>query len=270
MPAAPGLARSGGGTAVAAVDRKMGWISSLRGRVQCRYLMVYRVDPAVAAPLLPEGSSPHVFRGSTLIVLCYTHLVGASSRLLPRWLRGQSDHLAWRIPVVRDGVRGVWIPRRDTSSWVSVRFSGALSQGTYHLARFELEDGEGRLRLRVSAGGEEVLYLAAEHAGELRGSLFSTTRQAHEYLAEAGAVNPPDPLAPALDRLDVGTGNTVEPLLVRELRIPRFEDVGLFPRGSVEFDCCLRLTNARRTDPLRVSELRPLEVPLEGAVPSRG
>lgn len=243
-------------------------LDGLRGRIELRYLLVHRVDPEAVAPLLPSDSTPLVHRGSTLVTLCLTRQQAPWNRWLS-WPRRVRDHLAWRIPVERGDPRrrAVFVARRETSSWLVARFHGAVTRGTYRHSRFQMEDDGVHVRLQVELrGGTEVLRVHARRGGELRGSIFATARQAHEYLAFAGPVRPPDPLAPLLDRLDVGDGWSVEPLAVDDIRVPRFADLGMFPEGSVEFDSLFRLTQVQR---LGLRALDPVEG-LELAAPSGG
>jgi len=245
-------------------------LSGLRGRIEQRYLLVYRVDPAAAAPLLPDDSTPLVYRGSTLVTLCLTRQEAPWNRIVS-WPRRTRDHMAWRVPVERGDPprRAVWVARRETSSWLAARFSGALTRGTYRHARFAMRDDGARIDLAVAlGGGTEVLSLRARRTGELRGSIFATARQAHEYLAFAGPVHPPDPLAPMLDRLDVGDGWSVEPLEVETMHVPRFEDLGLFPEGTVEFDSLFQLTQVQRVGLRRLALVE--DDGLELATPTSG
>jgi len=243
----------------------MSLITDLRGRIERRYLVVYRVDPDAAALLVPTGAHPLEYHGATLVSLCYTRLAAARSPLLPRSLRSARHHLAWRIPIQKgeEARRGVWVPRRETSSWLSARCSGALSRSEYHQARFELNDDDASLQLTVLRHPDElVLSLRARRGGELRGSIFATPRQAREYMAGDGPVTPPDPLAPLLDRLHVEDDCTLEPLAVDEVHVPGFEDGVLLPAESADFDSLFCVTPVRRAQNAAPSQVEGIEAML--------
>lgn len=239
----------------------MGVLSALRGRIEARYVAVFRVCPSALRELAPEGLTPRVHNGVTPVGLCYTQLESVQSRLLPNRLASNAEHLAWRVPVDRaDGSHAVWIPRRHTSSWLSAHCSGVLSGGGYTHARFRAELAEEGIALSVESREGEVLHLRAVADRELRGSMFATTRQAQELLDDSGSVHPPDPLAPALDRLGLSSGAwTLLPMSATEVRAPKFEDAGPFAAGSAEFDCILRLSQHAQVGAARPARALTLE-----------
>ena len=69
-------------------------------------------------------------------------------------------------------------------------------------------------------------------------------------------------------RLDVGDGWSVEPLEVETMHVPRFEDMGLFPEGTVEFDSLFQLTQVQRVGLRRLALVE--DDGLELATPTSG
>jgi hypothetical protein len=247
----------------------------LRGPIGCRLVVLYRVAPDALVPLMPEGMRVDPYKGYAVAGLCYTHRVRGEG---PWWSNPPSqggDMLSLRILAELDTTSGprpaLWIPRRETSSRLSARFAGALLRGEHHSCRAELEQGDSTLELRVHAGDVEELYLRAELAGGLEGSLFAHPREAEQVLGESRLVRPKSPidaLAGESDDLGLGTGQvSAEPLLVRELRARPFDDRELFTEGSATFDSAFRLVRlrqARLPAPARLSvneTLAPLPLP---------
>lgn len=231
----------------------MGTLGPLRiGRrpIGCRILVLYRIEPEVAQGLLPGGLQPVLEGGYAIAGLCYTRLGSNRSRWLPRRLGSPSDHLAVRIAAEFDGRKtpkqGTWILRRQTSSWIEARCGDKLFRGDYRRAVFDLDENAAGLTLTVRNGEREELFLRAEAADGLRGSLFCSPRHAEEFLAATEGARPHDIFAPEADDLEIRTGAFApEPLSVLEVRSAFFEDPALFSPDTAHLDCALRLS-ARR------------------------
>src|SRR5437762_1679839 len=122
-------------------------IPVIRGVIDRRILVNYRVDPDVLAPLLPAPFRPKVYRGSALVGICLIRLRAVRPRLLPAWLGISSENAAHRAAVAWDdgeAREGVYIWRRDTSSRLNALAGGRLFPGVHRHARFEVaEAGDG-------------------------------------------------------------------------------------------------------------------------------
>ena len=258
----------------------MGVLSPLQRTLESRCLVYYRADPAVVAGLLPERIRPSVYRGQALVGLCWTRCVPLGQKLLPR--RGSRggggraglehwDELAFCFPVEPHGAgrsapkrperpeRKVWIDRRETSPGFAAHWIGRLVRDGAEPARFEVEDHAGGLELLVRHGDAEELRLVAEVAEEPLGSLFLSVRQVEEYLERSGSLHPRNPFVPEAPPLSVGAaanggGWGLEPLTVRELACPYFEDEARFPSGSLTLDSAFRLVRRRAR---LVKDVRP-------------
>src|SRR5690349_9232608 len=88
--------------------------------VERRLLVNYRVDPEVAARMVPGPLRPQVVSGWAVAGICLLRL----GRVRPGWAPAavgvRSENAAHRVAVEWDGPdgveRGVYIPRRDTDS----------------------------------------------------------------------------------------------------------------------------------------------------------
>src|SRR5262252_73480 len=112
----------------------------LVGMIERRLLVNYRVDPQIAAGWLPPPLRPRLVRGHAVAGLCLLRLGGLRPPGVPARLGLTSENVAHRVAVewdTRDGVAdGVFISRRDTTSWTSVALGGRLFPGDHHRARF--------------------------------------------------------------------------------------------------------------------------------------
>src|SRR4051812_28065039 len=101
-------------------------IPVIRGTIERRILVNYRVDPDVLRTLLPAPFRPKLVRGFGIAGICLIRLKHVRPKFWPAAIGVQSENAAHRIAVEWDdnGVlrEGVFIPRRDTNS----RFNSLL------------------------------------------------------------------------------------------------------------------------------------------------
>ena len=87
----------------------------MSGLIERRLLVNYRVDPEVAARLLPEPLRPQLVAGSAVAGICLIRLGQMRPGGLPAWMGLRSENAAHRVAVewdTRSGVEsGVYIPR---------------------------------------------------------------------------------------------------------------------------------------------------------------
>ena len=106
-------------------------IPILRGVIDRRILVNYRVDPSVLAPLVPSPFRPKVVRGVGVVGICLIRLKQVRPTFFPPWLGIASENAAHRTAVEwddRESVRdGVYIRRRDTNSWLNSQWNSCLS-----------------------------------------------------------------------------------------------------------------------------------------------
>jgi hypothetical protein len=102
----------------------------IRGVIDRRILVNYRVDPAVLAATLPPPFRPKLHRGYGMVGICLIRLRGVRPRFVPSWLGISSENAAHRSAVEWDeGGRvreGVYIRRRDTSSRLNALAGGRV------------------------------------------------------------------------------------------------------------------------------------------------
>jgi len=234
---------------------------SLAGEVERRLLVNYRVDPAVITSVLPPRFRPVLVNGFSVAGICLIRLGGMRPTGLPHWLGLGSENAAHRIAVEWDGPAGVqsgvYIPRRDSNSWVNVAVGGRLYPGTHHRAAFDVAESASELRVGFAArDGSAAVEVAVRVEERLVGSeLFADTAAASAFF-ERGAVGfsaTGDP-----DRFDGLALETnawqVEPASVLEARSSFFDDTSTFPAGSARLDCALVMRRIpvvwRALDPL--------------------
>lgn len=238
---------------------------SLAGEVERRLLVNYRVDPAVMAQLLPPLFRPVLVNGYSVAGICMIRLGAMRPSGLPGWLGLGSENAAHRIAVEwdsADGVQsGVYIPRRDSNSWVNVAVGGRLYPGTHHRASFEVAESPSQLRVGFAArDGSAAVNVVVRVEDQLTGSaLFADTAAASAFF-ERGVIGLSATRDPGrFDGLALETNAwRVEPATVVEAQSSFFDNADTFPAGSAEIDCALVMRRVpvtwRALDPVSARE----------------
>jgi len=221
-------------------------IPVIRGVIERRILVNYRVDPKVLAGILPAPFRPKLYHGHGLVGICLIRMSGIRPRFLPSWMGLASENAAHRTAIEWDenGVvlEGVYVRRRDTNSWLSTLGGGRLFPGINSHARFTVNETGQRFEIALESD-DKLTSLAV--VGEVTQSLpktsvFESLDEASAFF-QAGSLGysaTPDPKR--FEGLELHCDRwKVEPLAVESVRSSFFDDRSLFPEGSIEFDCAL-------------------------------
>jgi hypothetical protein len=221
-------------------------IPFIRGVIDRRILVNYRVDPEVLARILPAPFRPKLVSGTGMAGVCLIRLKHIRPRFLPSFLGLSSENAAHRIAVEweHDGEikEGVFIPRRDTSSRLNTLVGGKLFPGVHHHATFQVREQDGRYRIVLDSDDRRTHVLVeGSVARELPAtSVFGSLEEASAFF-ERGSLGYSVTAKPGeFDGLELRCFHWhVQPLAVERVASSFFEDRALFPVGSVEFDCAL-------------------------------
>lgn len=221
-------------------------IPVIRGVIDRRILVNYRVDPAVLAPLLPAPFRPKVVHGFGMVGICLIRLKRVRPTFFPSWLGIGSENAAHRTAVEWDegGTtrEGVYVRRRDTNSRLNALAGGRLFPGIHHHAHFTVEETADRYHVALqSDDGVTSLSVRGRVVERLpASSIFGSLEEASAFfrggsLGYSATQDPARFQGLELRCLDW----QMEPLEVEEVRSSFFDDEALFPRGSITFDCAL-------------------------------
>jgi hypothetical protein len=221
-------------------------IPVLRGVIDRRILVNFRVDPEILARILPRPFEPKLINGMGMAGVCLIRLKHIRPRFLPGFLSISSENAAHRIAVQwEQGGRlreGVFIPRRDTSSRLNALAGGSLFPGEHHHARFHVQERDDHYRIVVDSDDRRTHLAVEGHVAlEMPGtSIFDSLGEASEFF-EHGSLGYSATAQPGrFDGLELRSSTwQVRPLAVERVESSFFEDRSLFPAGSVEFDCAL-------------------------------
>ncbi|MEE1739272.1 DUF2071 domain-containing protein [Streptomyces sp. BE147] len=214
--------------------------------IERRLLVNYRVDPGVAAGLLPAPLRPQLVRGRAVAGICLLRVGGVRPGWSPAPLGLRSENAAHRISVEWDGPdgveTGVYIPRRDSASRLNVLAGGRIFPGEHGHADFTVREAADGIRVAFATrDGAVRVDAAVETADELRGSeLFTDLEEASDFFRAGARGLSPDAAGRRLDVLEMNTDAwRVTAGRARSVRSSFFEDTERFPAGSATLDSVL-------------------------------
>jgi len=224
------------------------------GTIERRLLVNYRVEAEALAHVLPQPFRPQLVRGVGVAGICMIRLGHLRPVRLPSRIGVTTENAAHRIAVEWDGPdgvrRGVYIPRRDTASRLTVLLGGHAFPGAHHRAHFAVYEREGRYEVAFTSqdGSAHVAVTAELTAGLPAGSVFASLDEASAFFESAplgySATRRPD----SFEGLELNCRSwSLAPLLVEHAESSFFEDRALFPAGAVEFDSALIMENIAAT-----------------------
>jgi hypothetical protein len=221
-------------------------IPVIRGLIDRRILVNYRVEPAVLAGLLPAPFRPKLIRGMGLAGVCLIRMRHLRPRMLPAWFGLTSENAAHRIAVEWDQngetKEGVFVPRRDTSSRLKTLLGGRFFPGVLSHADFHVEERDDHYHIELTSDDQETHLLVEGHvAPELPAdSAFQSLDEASDFF-EQGSLGYSVTASPGqYDGLELCSFNwRVQPLEIEHVQSSYFESRQFFPAGSVVFDSAL-------------------------------
>jgi hypothetical protein len=218
----------------------------IRGVIDRRILVNYRVEPAVLATLLPAPFRPKLVRGVGVVGICLIRLRNVRPAGLPAWLGISSENAAHRAAVEWDdcgSVReGVYVWRRDTDSRLNALAGGRLFPGLHHHARFAVQESahEFDVALQSDDGGAALSVRGRGARAWPASSVFPSIEAASRFF-QAGSLGYSTTAEPSrFEGLELRCSDwRIEPLAITSVRSTFFEDESRFPRGSIAFDSAL-------------------------------
>jgi len=224
----------------------------LEGVIRRRVLVNYRVDPDLLARQLPPPFRPKLHNGAAVGGICLIRLEQIHPAFVPLRVGFASENAAHRIAVLwrdeRGPHEGVFIPRRDTGSFVNHLAGGRLFPGEHHRATFAVDTAGDGIDLHMrSRDGAFTVRVKGRVANALPShSVFASVTEASNFF-EPGALGYSVTREPhRLHGIRLETqGWHVEPLHVDEVASSYFDDTARFPTGTALFDCALIMRNIR-------------------------
>lgn len=222
-------------------------IPTIKGIIDRRILINYTVNPEIVAKLIPHPFRPKVYKGKAIVGICLIRLKEMRPKGLPAFLGISSENGAHRIAVEWDEKgevkEGVYIPRRDSSSFFNSIVGGRLFPGKHFRATFNINEIDNQYNVSFISSDNTSISISAEKThGFQKSSIFQTIENVSTFM-ENGALGY-SPNGDKFEGLLLRTFNwKVEPLFVKSVTSSFFENIDNFPKGSVQFDNALLMTS---------------------------
>jgi hypothetical protein len=222
-------------------------IPTIKGVIERRILVNFVVHADVAKKIVPAPFSPKLVNGKAIAGICLIRLKGVRIKGLPAFLGIGSENGAHRIAVEwkENGIvkEGVYIPRRDTSSFLNTLAGGRVFPGKHHHAKFDVREQDDNYHIAFTSSDNTVISVDASIDDTFNPeSIFKNLETASAFF-KTGALG----YSPNNNRYDGLLLNTykweVQPLKVTRVVSSFFENTNVFPKGSVKFDNALLMTN---------------------------
>ena len=222
-------------------------IPVLKGLIKRRLLVNFRADPEIVQRLIPPPFLPKLHCGNSIIGVCLIRLEQIRPLGLPGVIGISSENAAHRIAVEwtdKTGrlCEGVYIPRRDSGSFINQLAGGRLFPGEHHPARFDVHDDGKQIDFAMESMDKAVsVRLIGSQTDSLPpSSCFSCLSEASSFF-EGGSIGYSE--TSEFERLDGIRLETLEwrvyALKVESVYSSYYADYQRFPEGSVVFDHAL-------------------------------
>jgi hypothetical protein len=227
-------------------------IPNIKGLIRRRLLVNFRVDPSIIQRQLPAPFRPKLQAGYAVAGICLIRLENIRPKFVPNVFGINSENAAHRIAVTWKDERGshdaVYIPRRDTSSRINQLAGGHVFPGEHNRARFEVEESDSHIRLRMESLDQAVkVVLSATPSADLPpGSCFRSLGEASKFFETGSLGYSATSNGDRLDGIQLRTEEwKVDPLAVEDIYSSYFADKPIFPEGTAFFDCALVMRNIK-------------------------
>lgn len=222
-------------------------LPAIHGFIDRRILVNFTADPEDVQKILPSVFRPKLVNGRAVVGICLIRLKQIKPKGFPGFLGLSSENGAHRIAVEweRNGQRseGVYIPRRDSSSYFNALVGGRVFPGRHHHAKFTVREQESAYHIEFTSSDDTYICIDAKESTELpAASIFKSMDEASDFFKGGAAGYSPN--GDKLDGLLLDTYHwSVRPLAVSNVKSSFFDDEVVFKKGSVRFDNALLMQN---------------------------
>ena len=224
-------------------------IPTIQGIIDRRMLVNFIADPEVVQKMLPQPFRPKVYNNKSIVGICLIRLKHIRPKGLPDFIGISSENAAHRIAVEwkENGktLEGVYIPRRDTSSLLNHFAGGRIFPGKHYHAKFDVEEENGSYHIALKSSDGTSISVDASISEEFNNnSIFKNLESASQFFKKGSLGYSPNGID--YDGLELQTFTwEVKPMKVSNVYSSFFENETIFPKGSVQFDNALLMTNIK-------------------------
>jgi hypothetical protein len=220
----------------------------LRGLIDRRLLLNFRIDPACVQRVLPAPFRPKLLQGSAIGGICFTRVRELRPRGIPAMFGQRLESAAFRYAVQweKNGETqdGVYISRQITSSRFNLFTRGQLLAGSHKRGRFTVQEKHPYYTVAMQSEDWQASALITGAVAQKFSSrsLFADMDQAADFFRASRAyTGTQDPCVFSGVELQSSAWR-VMPFETLEVDSSLFKD---FPAGAAHFDSALLM---RRTE----------------------
>ncbi len=222
-------------------------LPTVHGYIDRRILVNFTADPDATRNIVPAPFRPKIYKGKAIVGICLIRLTHLKIKGLPDFMGLSSENGAHRIAVEwdEDGIikEGVYIPRRDTGSRLNTLLGGRVFPGKHYHARFNVCEGGGRYHVDFKSIDNTSISIDAIETDTFPSqSIFETLGDVSAFFEKGSVGYSPNGNKYEGLQLKAYTWQ-VRPLHVQHVHSSFYENETIFPKGSVQFDNALLMTN---------------------------
>jgi hypothetical protein len=226
--------------AIGTLSKTSMFIPSLSGLIDRRMLVNFNADPLVISKLIPAPFRPQLYKGRAIVGICLIRLKNVRPKGVPSFLGMSSENGAHRFAVEWDdnGVpkTGVYIPRRDTSSYINALAGNRFFPGKHFHAEFKTSESDLEYSIQFESSDSTKVKVEASVTDSWNSnSVFESVQKASEFF-KGGSVGY-SPNGSGFDGIELKTTSwNVRPLKLKSVYSSFFLDSKIFPEGTIVFD----------------------------------
>lgn len=226
-------------------------IPTLQGIIKRRILVNYRAEPEVIQKILPSQFRPKLHNGKAIAGICLIRLEHIRPKFAPEFIGINSENAAHRIAVEWEDengktIEGVFVPRRDTDSFINHFVGGTLFPGEQNAADFSVTESAGEINFAMKSKDEaiEVKFKGQVSESFPENSVFSSLAEASAFFEKGSLGYSATKGGKELDGITLHIENwKVEALNLDSVSSNFYENEEILPKGSIEFDHALLMRN---------------------------
>lgn len=225
-------------------------MKEVTGIIDHRILLNYRIDPEVMQRNLPSGFRPKIVNGYAIGGICQVSLSAMRPKGFPAFTGSRSDNAAHRMAVVGSKGEGVYIPRRDTNSWVNALSGGRIFSGVHGKMDFKIKTVDGQYAVDITDNDKKSFVRLEATLTDIlpKDSIFKDVKEVSDFFAGGNIGWSPKKSKDGFDTIELKTFDwKMEPLSVKKEFSAFFSDENKFPKGSVRFDCAMIMRNLKHS-----------------------
>ena len=214
---------------------------AIHGIIDRRILINFTADPVAIQGMLPAPFRPKIYQNKAIVGVCLIRLKNIKPKGLPDFFGIASENGAHRIAVEWDeeGItkEGVYVPRRDTSSWFNAFAGGRIFPGKHYRAKFNVKEANGDYHVDFTSSDDTSISIDAKTTDRFpSGSIFRTLENASDFFKNGSLGYSPNGNSKFEGlRLQIREWK-VQPLEVLQVHSSFFEN------ETIQFDNALTLT----------------------------